>query len=188
MARQDLGSVARRKRLITCFASELSQSATQWCGEKLEALMLRTQQAEVRVTSAGHAVVRPVTKDKTGSPFRLYSRSKPRMFQCRIRFSIRIVFVTIFVLKSRLDSASDIRTNFTTVESHASWDQVPKDIESFNQSQGQGPMVNSESLGRAHGRLNPSTRLYYTRMVNKGSPQGEDQEANHKEWPSYYTK
>ena len=178
MARQDLGFVARRKRLITCFASELSQSATQWCDEKLEALMLRTQLTEVRVASAGHVVVRPVTKDKTGSPFRLYSRSKPKMFQCRIRFSIRIVFVTIFVPKSRLDSASDIRTNFTTVESHASWDHVPKDIESFSQGQGQGPVVNSESLGRAHGQLNPSTRLYYTGMVNKGSPQGEDQETN----------
>jgi hypothetical protein len=109
MARQDLGFVARRKRLITCFASELSQSATQWCDEKLEALMLRTQLTEVRVASAGHVVVRPVTKDKTGSPFRLYSRSKPKMFQCRIRFSIRIVFVTIFVPKSRLDFGFSFR-------------------------------------------------------------------------------
>jgi hypothetical protein len=44
MACQGLGSVAGRKRLITCFASELSLSATQWCDERLEALMLRTQQ------------------------------------------------------------------------------------------------------------------------------------------------
>jgi hypothetical protein len=44
MACQDLGSVARRKRLITYFASELPLSATQWCDERLEALTLRTQQ------------------------------------------------------------------------------------------------------------------------------------------------
>jgi hypothetical protein len=44
MACQGLGSVAGPKRLITCFASELSPSATQWCDERLEALMLRTQQ------------------------------------------------------------------------------------------------------------------------------------------------
>ena len=44
VACQGLGSVAGRKRLITCFASELSPSATQWCDERLEALMLRTQQ------------------------------------------------------------------------------------------------------------------------------------------------
>ena len=44
MACQGLGSVAGRKRLITFFASELSPSATQWCDERLEALMLRTQQ------------------------------------------------------------------------------------------------------------------------------------------------
>jgi hypothetical protein len=45
--------------------------------------------------------------------------------------------------------------------------------------QGQGSVVNSEFLGRAHGWLNASTRSYCARMVNKGSPQGEDQEANH---------
>jgi hypothetical protein len=85
VARQDLGSVARRKRLITCFASELPPSATQWCGERLEALMLRTQQYRGQCyLGRPRSGATNYQRQKPRSPFYLYSRSKLRTFLCRV--------------------------------------------------------------------------------------------------------